>query len=279
VTSTHDRSALDHRKLAGLLEDVGWSAPVPVILATTESTNVEVAALAARGAVEGTCVVAEEQTAGRGRQGRAWVSPPNAGLWMSVLVRPGDVPSSRWTWLPLLAGLAATDAIVALGRIPVALKWPNDLVLSDGNTGSTRKLGGILSEALSGSSSGPNVDGGEAIVIGIGVNVSLTAAELPTDHATSLLLEGGTTDREALLAGILRHLVVRLDQWRTGDPELAADYWNSCLSIGRIVEVSLPGGVQLRGEATGIDADGHLLIESEGKTVSITAGDVIHATI
>ena len=276
VTEFNDRRALDHVRVAQLLVDIGWPGPVPVIVQATQSTNADVAELASAGAPEGTCVVAEEQKAGRGRLGRDWASPPYAGLWMSVLVRPGDIPRSRWTWLPLIAGLAAHDSMRLLEHIPVALKWPNDLVVGvDSQAAAPRKLGGILSEAVS----GPSETGGDGVVIGIGINVALAADELPTPQATSLLVEGGSLDREALLASILRHLGERLAQWRADDDRLAADYRAACATIGRIVDVSLPGGEALRGIAVGIDADGGLQVDSEGNVVSVTAGDVIHATI
>ncbi|NQW71271.1 MAG: biotin--[acetyl-CoA-carboxylase] ligase [Actinobacteria bacterium] len=269
-----DRPCLDRGRITALLADVGWTRPDPVVLETTTSTNSEVALLVQSGALEGVCVVAEEQTAGRGRQGRVWVSPPSAGLWMSVLVRPGEVPRSRWGWLSLLAGLAARDAITELGRVPVGLKWPNDL-MTTGSWPGMRKLGGILSEACG----SPDSPSGEAVVIGIGINVTLTPGELPTPQSTSLFVEGGSVDREALLVAILRHFFARLEQWRAADPVLAGDYRAACVTLGRIVDVSMPGGRLERGEAKSIDDDGHLEIFSQGKLVSVTAGDVIHATI
>ncbi len=273
-----DRTGLDRSRLATLLADAGWPLPLPIILETTTSTNAEVARLVQSDAPEGTCVVAEEQTAGRGRQGREWVSPPSAGLWMSVLVRPGEVPRSRWGWLSLLAGLAARDAITELGRVPVGLKWPNDLMATGVDTApgtDMRKLGGILSEACG----SPDAPSGEAVIIGIGINVALTTRELPTPQATSLLAEGGPVDREALLVAILRHLAARLEQWRNADERLAGDYRAACVTLGRTVDVSMPGGRVVHGEAAAIDDDGHLQIISDGKLVSVTAGDVIHATI
>ena len=261
--------------MTSLLVDAEWTLPMPIVLETTTSTNAEVATLAQAGAAEGTCVVAEEQTAGRGRQGRDWVSPPSAGLWMSFLVRPGSVPRSRWGWLPLVAGLAARDAIGTLGRVQVGLKWPNDLMAATETAGGLRKLGGILSEACG----SRDAAGGEAVVIGIGINAALAANELPTPQATSLLVEGGSVDREALLVAVLRDLAARLDQWRNDDPQLVRDYREACVTLGRVVEVSLPGGRVERGEAVSIDEDGHLQVISDGILVSVTAGDVIHATI
>ena len=202
VTEFNDRRALDHVRVAQLLVDIGWPGPVPVIVQATQSTNADVAELASAGAPEGTCVVAEEQKAGRGRLGRDWSSPPYAGLWMSVLVRPGDIPRSRWTWLPLIAGLAAHDSMRLLEHIPVALKWPNDLVFGvDSQAAAPRKLGGILSEAVS----GPSETGGDGVVIGIGINVALAADELPTPQATSLLVEAFLYEEQTRRGVSLKH--------------------------------------------------------------------------
>lgn len=259
-----------------LLAERGWDGPLPRILPTTTSTNAELAAQFDAQTLEGTCLVAEEQTAGRGRHERVWSSPARAGLWMSVLVRPGDIPSSRWGWLPLLAGLAVRDAIRAMRMVPVGLKWPNDLVVQHaacGGAAGTAKLGGLLAEVVDDGA------GGHGVIIGIGVNVGLTGSELPTQSATSLYLEGGDCDRDALLAGILSALQVRLGQWRSDDQRLADDYRDACFTIGRLVDVVLPGDGQLQGVVTGIDPEGHLLVESDGHTRTVTAGDVIHATI
>ena len=218
------------------------------------------------------CVVAEEQTAGRGRLDRAWVSPEFGGLWMSVVIRDSDVDPARWTWLPLAAGLAARDAIAEQSGIDVALKWPNDLVLSPREgQGTLGKLGGVLSERLS------DVD---AFVVGIGINVAIEDDELPTPEASSLLVAGGRTDREALLAAVLGQLDARVSQWRSGDPLLEVDYLRACASIGRQVSARLPDGEIVAGLASDIAPDGALVINTpEGKVQSITAGDVIHATI
>lgn len=129
------RSALDLALIErGLVDrEVPW--PPPVLRASTGSTNDDVADLARSGAPEGTCVVADEQTAGRGRLGRTWVSPPGAGLWLSVLVRAGDIDKGRWGWLSLVAGLAAHDAVRSVAGVPAHLKWPNDLVVDSAACG------------------------------------------------------------------------------------------------------------------------------------------------
>jgi BirA family transcriptional regulator, biotin operon repressor / biotin---[acetyl-CoA-carboxylase] ligase len=138
------------------------------------STNAALLASAAAGAPDRSVLVAEHQDAGRGRLGREWVSPPGTGVTVSVLLRPGDVSPDRYGWLPLLTGLAVRDAVRDLVPAQVCLKWPNDLLLG----AAQRKAGGILAEAAS----GPD---GTAVVLGIGLNVAGTPAELPAG-ATSL---------------------------------------------------------------------------------------------
>lgn len=266
MTDQDERTALDLPVLLAELEALGWKGPIPTILDTTESTNSDVARLAQAGAAEGSCIVAEHQSAGRGRLDRQWVSPQWAGLWMSVLVRPADMPRSRWPWLPLLAGLATAQAIRQVSGVPAEVKWPNDLVVVDH---SSRKLGGILSEA--------HAD--DAVIIGIGLNVSMTPAELPIPTGTSLTLEGGRADREALLAAVLSNFAACLARWRAGDAQLFVDYRELCASIGRVVEASLPGEVVVHGLVLDVDDDGQLLVDDGTTTVMVTAGDVIHATI
>jgi BirA family biotin operon repressor/biotin-[acetyl-CoA-carboxylase] ligase len=255
-----------------LLAESGTDWPLPVIIDTTPSTNDDVEVLATQGAPEGSCVFAEEQTAGRGRLGREWVSPIGAGLWMSVLVRAGDVPKERWAWLSLVAGLAARDAVRSACSVPALLKWPNDIVVNAaacGGDSGPRKLGGILSQVVD----------DDAVVIGIGINVSLGSLDLPVPQATSILLEGGKVEREALLAALLVALRTRIGQWRAHDPALAVDYREACVTIGRLVDVTMPDGSHLEGEVTGIDEDGHLKVTDGEDVHRVTAGDVLHASL
>jgi BirA family biotin operon repressor/biotin-[acetyl-CoA-carboxylase] ligase len=271
-TRPPERVALDPVRIRALLAEAGWSGPEPLLLSTTTSTNVQAAQLAADGAAEGTCVVSEQQTAGRGRLGRTWLSPPYAGLWMSVVVRAEDQPVRRLGWLPLAVGLATMDAVRSLHPIPIALKWPNDLMARSaacGGGGGLAKFGGILAER--------EPDG--AVVVGIGLNVAISSDELPVPTATSLYLEGGSTDRDRLLVQVLVHLQSRLRQWRAGDDALARDYRQACATLGRRVDVQLPGNRKVTGVATGIDEDGHLVVDTDGNSLTVTAGDVIHATI
>ncbi|MBV9205530.1 MAG: biotin--[acetyl-CoA-carboxylase] ligase, partial [Actinobacteria bacterium] len=141
---------------------------------STGSTNADLLALAVQGAGEGLVLAAEEQTAGRGRMGRSWVSPPRAGLTFSLLLRSAAVPPARRGWLPLLAGVAVASAVTGLTGTDTRLKWPNDLLAAPVQPAApvpavgAAKLGGILAEAA-----------GDAVVVGIGVNVSAAPDELP----------------------------------------------------------------------------------------------------
>jgi BirA family biotin operon repressor/biotin-[acetyl-CoA-carboxylase] ligase len=216
-----------------------------------ESTN-----SAILGRVPGTVLVAEHQLSGRGRLDRAWVAPARAGLTFSVLLRP-SAPTSTWGWLPLLAGLALTDAVPG-----AVLKWPNDLLLGPDR----RKVAGILAQGS-----------GDAIVIGIGLNVSTTRAELPLESATSLELEGGSTDRTGLLAAILSALGTRYLAWEEADGVgPAEEYRARCASIGQPVRVHQVGGSVLEGLATGVDETGRLVVSVDGTDQLIAAGDVEH---
>jgi BirA family transcriptional regulator, biotin operon repressor / biotin---[acetyl-CoA-carboxylase] ligase len=255
------------------------------VTAVTGSTNADLLARAVRGEPEGAVLAAEQQSAGRGRLGRTWVSPPRAAVTFSVLLRPAPVPRARLGWLPLLAGVAVADAVRVVAAVDAQLKWPNDVLAGPKNTlagGSggvvpPRKLGGILAESA-----------GDAVVVGIGVNVSTEPAELPPPGpgalaATSLRLAGAASlDRERLLAEILAGLERRYRAWCQvlGDAErsgLRAEYTGLCGTIGRHVRVELPGGRALDGLAAGVDADGRLLISvPPDADLPVAAGDIVH---
>ncbi len=246
-----------------------WS--VLEVVERTGSTNADVAQAARHGAAEGLVVVAEEQESGRGRLDRGWVSPPSAGLTFSVLLRPDVVPVHRWGWLPLLAGVALTRAVRMITELEAGLKWPNDLLLGP----ERRKAAGLLAEVVNGG----------ALVLGVGLNVTTRPEELPRADATSLKIEGAaSTDRDILLRAILRELSGDYQLWRdaAGDPEasgLRRAYVESCDTVGRRVQVELPGADTLVGEAVDIDTDGRLVVDPDGggQTVPVAAGDVVHA--
>jgi BirA family biotin operon repressor/biotin-[acetyl-CoA-carboxylase] ligase len=244
------------------------------VVESTGSTNADLLARALRGEPEGTVLATEHQQAGRGRMGRTWTTPPRAALTFSLLVRPAQVPAARRGWLPLLTGVAVTEAITSLTGVPAKLKWPNDVLASTG------KLVGILAEAAA-----------DAIVVGIGVNVSTEPGELPERGpgalpATSLLIAGAPAealDRGPLLLAILAAFEDWYLAWRqaNGDPEasgLRARYTELSGTIGRHVRAELPGGQALSGPAVGVDADGRLLVGSSAGTgtVPVAAADVVH---
>jgi BirA family biotin operon repressor/biotin-[acetyl-CoA-carboxylase] ligase len=244
------------------------------VLATTGSTNSDLVARATAGtAREGAVLVAEEQSSGRGRLDRQWSAPPRSGLFLSLLVKPGDheVPVSRYGWLPLLTGVAVATGLSAAAGVDTALKWPNDLLVTV--DGAERKAGGILAESA-----------GEAgIVIGVGLNVSLKAEELPVPQAGSLALAGArVVDREPLLRAVLRSFERWYVQWcaAQGDPVLSGlqeTYAAGCSTLGRQVRAMLPGDRELVGEAVAVDGDGRLVIRAaDGARTPVGAGDIVH---
>jgi BirA family biotin operon repressor/biotin-[acetyl-CoA-carboxylase] ligase len=212
-------------------------------------------------------LVAEAQTAGRGRMGRAWLSPPGAALMFSVLLRPAAVPPGRRGWIPLLAGLAVASAVTAVAGLDARLKWPNDVLAGD------RKLAGILAEQSAG-----------AIVVGVGINVSARRDELPVATATSLALEGAPgTGRAELLGAALGELERRYLSWAggtaPGDPDasgLRAGYRRRCVTLGRPVRAEFPGGGTARGTALDVDPEGRLLLGTARGPLAVSAGDVVH---
>jgi BirA family biotin operon repressor/biotin-[acetyl-CoA-carboxylase] ligase len=208
-----------------------------------------VADRARAGEPAGLVVVAEEQAAGRGRLGRSWVSPARAGLTFSVLLRP-DLPPTRWAWVPLLAGVAVARAVREQAAVDADLKWPNDVLIAG------RKVCGVLSEAVA----------PDAVVVGVGLNVTTRREELPHDAATSLRLENAaTTDRDTLLRATLRELGRVL-----ADPDLTG-YRELCSTIGRRVRLELPAA-SVEGTAEGVDEDGRLVVDG----TAYGAGDVVH---
>lgn len=241
------------------------------VVARTGSTNADLLVAARAGAPAGAVLVAEEQSAGRGRLDRSWQSWPGAGLTFSVLLRPAEVPTGSRGWLSLLTGVAVAEALAAQAAIEARLKWPND-VLAAGPDG-PRKLAGILAEQAGG-----------AIVVGVGLNVSATPQELSSRQATSLLLAGGTNlDRQAILTAVLRELERWYLRWtgapRPGDAAvsgLRAAYLRVCSTVGREVRVELPGGGVLAGHAGDVDDAGRLLVSSPDGARAVSAGDVVH---
>jgi BirA family biotin operon repressor/biotin-[acetyl-CoA-carboxylase] ligase len=242
------------------------------VVQRTGSTNSDLVGRAANGtAAEGAVLVAEEQSAGRGRLDRRWTAPARSGLFFSVLLDPAEVPVARWGWLPLLTGVAVATGLSRAAGVDTALKWPNDLLVTV--DGAERKAGGILAERA----------GDRGVVVGIGINVSLRAEELPVPTAGSLALAGAAgTDRDPLLRAVLRSLEQWYGRWREAGGDAAASglqetYAAGCATLGRTVRADLPGDRSVTGEAVAVDGDGRLVIATEeGVQEPVGAGDVIH---
>lgn len=255
---------VDRDRLAALLDEGSpWRLQT---LAATGSTNHDLAEQARTGAVAGQVLIADQQTAGRGRFDRTWISPAGTSVSTSILLRPSQ-PAEQWGWLSILVGLSVKYAISLMGAgSRCTLKWPND-VLVEG-----KKICGILSERV-------NTPIGAAAICGWGVNLTMTAAELPTERATSLVMAGIEADRERLLALTLNRLAALLRRWDEGD-SLAKDYAAECATLGRQVRVELDEenhlGPAVTGLACGIGVFGELQVLADGQVHEFMAGDVIH---
>ena len=209
-------------------------------------------------------VVTRDQTDGRGRLDRSWVTPPGSALAVSVLLRVGAVPAERRGWIPLIAGEAMREAVAAqLPGKDVRLKWPNDVLVGG------LKISGILAEVLPADP--------QSVVVGAGVNTAMTAAQLPVPTATSFAALGETAEEDRLLAQYLLGLRDGIASLALGDVAAVRQrITDACATIGSPVEVSLPDGSVLAGRAVGLDDDGRLQVESDGLTRVVTVGDVVH---
>jgi BirA family biotin operon repressor/biotin-[acetyl-CoA-carboxylase] ligase len=258
-----DRPALDAAALTASVADGGLWRAVEVVEAIG-STNAELVARAAADEPEGLVLVAEHQQAGRGRLDRSWTSPPRAGITVSVLLRP-DVPAARRAWLSLLTGVALAEAVSEVAGVRTSLKWPNDLLAPDG-----AKLAGILAEST-----------GSAVVVGVGLNVSTRADELPDTGTSLALVRGAPVDRAAVLTGFLRAFEHRYRRWSDvlGDPVssgLAQDYLAWCSTVGATVTVTMPDGSTIDGVAEAVDWDGRLVVRTPAGVLELASGDVRH---
>jgi BirA family biotin operon repressor/biotin-[acetyl-CoA-carboxylase] ligase len=233
---------------------------------------------AAEGQAEGTSILADEQTQGRGRHGREWQSPPGAGVQASILVRPEDRPLEALGMLPLLVGLGIADRIVAAADVLTAVKWPNDVVVENdrvadgaGERSGVTKLAGILAERLP--------DG--AVIIGVGLNATTPRDSLP-GGATSLLVEGSSLSREQTAVEVLDAIAVAYRHWSAGEFDMA-HYRERCVTLGRSVMVhEVDAGSAWRGVAMDIDETGRLLVRrssGDGRdalgpdTVAVASGE------
>ncbi|HEU5487118.1 MAG TPA: biotin--[acetyl-CoA-carboxylase] ligase [Microlunatus sp.] len=259
-----DRDVFDTERLRAELADADSLWREVEVVAETGSTNADLAARARAGEAAGVVLATDHQSAGRGRLGRSWTAPPGRSIAMSVLLQPSR--PDGWTWLPLLAGLAVADSLRALADVPALLKWPNDVLVEDA------KICGILGERV-------DTTTAPACVLGLGVNVHLTAAELPVPTATSLALlrPGVRFDRAEIAATVLAALALLYHRWEAGrDTDLREEYLARCDTVGRTVQVLRPDGSGTRGEAVDVDPAGQLRVRTGAGVEVFAAGDVLH---
>ena len=227
-----------------------------------DSTNALALAQAAAGAPQGTLVLADEQSAGRGRHGRTWAAPPGSSLLLSLVVRP-VVPLASVPLLPLLTGLVLAETVARhLPETQVALKWPNDLLVGG------RKAAGILVEGAV-----------PAAVVGVGVNVDWRGVERPAELAGAVSLAeaaGHDVDRWRLLAGLLGVFSRRYEQWQELPAAFLDGYRQRCATLGQVVRVLAMDGSAVEGEAFEIDRTGGLVVRTSQGPVTVSAGDVEH---
>lgn len=237
-----------------------WEWRVDGVVDSTGSTNADLAALAREGAPGGVVRVAGHQAQGRGRLARSWTAPPNTSLACSVLVEPGH-PADDWGWLPLIVGIAVAEGLRQATGLDARLKWPNDVLVDD------RKVCGILCEA---------VTAGEdpRVVLGFGINVALTADDLPVPNATSTMLAGSDASATTIVIAVLGRLQALLTTWDSGR-ELRETYVRLCTTLGQHVQVH-SGTSPFHGQAVGIDPRGGLIVEAAGTRRTFVAGDVVH---
>jgi BirA family biotin operon repressor/biotin-[acetyl-CoA-carboxylase] ligase len=274
----------DSERLRAALSRTRWLQADWV--AEVGSTNAELVVAARAGALDGTVLISDYQHQGRGRFDRSWVAPPGTAVAVSALSRP-QVPLARWTWLPLLAGLAVAEGVQDATGLKAELKWPNDVLID------AKKVCGILVETVAGVQEAVDAPApghpmkaasieaavigttGTAAVIGMGINTAMTADQLPVPTATSLSLSGSTAEPMAVVVAVLRSLDRWLGRWADGE-DLRADYLRRCATIGRRVRVLLPESESRTGVACGVSPSGELLVREGAEIHAFAAGDVLH---
>ena len=238
-----------------------WLGQHRVEIVECGSTNDEAARLARAGASHGTVVIAQSQRAGRGREGRAWQSPPGLGLYLSAVVRP-PLPLALVPPMTLAIGVGLCDAARTFGA-PATLKWPNDLLVGD------RKLAGVLVEAQS---QGTRL---EAVIVGIGVNLG---GELPDEVAATAitLAEAAATtiDRGGFVDRLLASVAHWIDRYAASGLPAVIPAWTERMALGLVARATVDGA-PLEGELAGLDGDGALLVrDGDGDLHRVRSGDV-----
>ncbi|WP_342612043.1 biotin--[acetyl-CoA-carboxylase] ligase [Tsukamurella paurometabola] len=260
----------DQAAIAAAVRGTRWYdvAVVP----STGSTNADLADGVRAGDEPGRVLIADVQTAGRGRHLRPWSAPAGTQLSISVTVAVPAAAAPRAGWLSLVTGVAAVRAVREETGVEAGLKWPNDVLLSavPGKRGG--KAAGILSELAT------DPHGGLVAVIGTGLNTTLAAADVPVETATSLLLAGAEDpDRTALAIAYLRHLDAGLTTWASDPAAARSEYLDVCVTVGQRVTVSLPGDETLVGTAVDVDVEGRIVVaDDDGLRHVLSAGDVTH---
>ena len=231
-----------------------WRVSVVELTGSTQNDLLQL--VESNNALDGQVIATEFQSDGRGRLDRTFEAPARSALLFSFYIKPRN-QRSEWGFIPLIAGLSLVRAITTIDTaMNVSLKWPNDLIINE------KKCAGIIAQTTN-----------EGIVIGIGLNVSMTPNELPVSTATSLAIEGSTiTDRNLLLSHLLNTFAELFEAWEEGS-ELLEEYASVSSTIGKNVRIEIPGGEILQASVTGISTTGELVLD-DGRHVS--AGDVIH---
>ncbi|MGK2867384.1 MAG: biotin--[acetyl-CoA-carboxylase] ligase [Mycobacterium sp.] len=232
------------------------------IVEETGSTNADLSARAAAGEdIAGAVLLAEHQSAGRGRGGRAWTAVPRGLVIVSVGISAAGVDEQQWGLLPLLAGVAVADTLAAIG-VRAGVKWPNDVLVGGA------KIAGILAEVAS-----PK----PVVVLGIGLNVAVLPDEIDQPNATSVRALGATAERTEIARILLAELATRIEGWQAGNAvALLTDYRERSATLGRPVRALLPGGKEIVGTAAAVDAQGRLCIDTGAGTEVIAAADIVH---
>ncbi len=251
--------ALDGELLRRRLASTTWHDTT--VVEQVDSTNAELL----RDPRPWRVILADHQTAARGRRDRAWEVPAGLGVALSVVL-PLPADPTRWGWVPLLVGRAVVSAVRALCAVPVTLKWPNDVLARETPDGPWRKVAGILCSATGGDH--------PVVVAGIGLNVHQTRAQLPLDRATSLDLCGARVTREELTLAILEELTEIERSW--DGPTLDDSYRADCMTLGQVVRIERAEGDSRGGTAVDIDPLGRLVLETSDGRVPHAVGDVVH---
>lgn len=234
---------------------------------TTASTNADAFRLAEEGAIEGTVIIAETQTGGKGRRGRVWTSPAGVNLYCSVILRPPIMPHEA-PQLTFLSAVATARAIEQITNLIPEIKWPNDILISG------KKVAGLLNEMSA------ETDGVNFVILGIGINLNMTPSQFPGDlrnPATSLFIESGMrVDRSHFAAAMLNELDRLYDDFlKNGFTPVRKEWQQRCNANGHLVVVSDLGAEYARGVFIGIDLDGSMLLKSDdGGIQRIAGGDV-----